>query len=87
MGTDIHGWIEINTINESTQDLWFKAIEINIIGGRNYQVFSHLFGVRGSETARGLAPNRGIPSLGASQTEIDTNHHNELIDEYLHSQS
>ncbi len=87
MGTDIHGWVEINTISESMQDLWFKAIDISVIGWRNYAIFSYLFGVRSSEDETALASNRGLPPLGSSQAEINPHYYDELLGEYLHNQS
>jgi hypothetical protein len=62
MSTNITGWIEINTINESTESLWFKVIEIDILVEQNYEVFGKLFGIRAKEGTSTIAVARGVPA-------------------------
>ena len=62
MGTNIHGWVEVNTINESTENIWFRVIEIDILVERNYEVYGSLFGIRAKNDVVPIAPNRGLPN-------------------------
>lgn len=61
MGTDVLGYIEINTVQESGEDNWFKVVDIDVIAERNYEIFAELFGVRASARINPLAKSRGIP--------------------------
>ena len=68
MGTDVHGYIEINTIKESDEDFWCEIIDVSIIAERDYQIFGKLFGVRATEDTEIIAKSRGIP-LGTANRE------------------
>ncbi|RYY04023.1 MAG: hypothetical protein EOO53_03780 [Gammaproteobacteria bacterium] len=62
MGTNITGYIEINSIKESDEDIWFEIIKIDVVAERNYEVFGNLFGVRSQAGVNALAASRGIPT-------------------------
>jgi len=70
MGTDVQGYVEINTIKNSEEDIWFDIINIEIIAERNYEVFGKLFGVRASKEVIPLAPSRGIPDKTSDKERI-----------------
>ena len=73
MGTDVQGYIEINTCNESGEDLWFNVIDIGIVVERNYEMFGKLFGVRAVSNAEVLAASRGLPEGTPNRKELGTN--------------
>ncbi len=54
MGSDIHGFLEVNTNGN------WKIVE-NIPDNRNYDIFGLLFGVRNYVNAEPIADRRGIP--------------------------
>jgi hypothetical protein len=56
MGVEIDGWIEIKEY-----DSWHAAVDIGILGHRNYTIFGALFGVR-CDLFPAIAPDRGIPA-------------------------
>ncbi|WP_369145635.1 hypothetical protein [Streptomyces sp. R44] len=65
MGADIHGFIECRvtygTIDEEDSS-WFAAIDLFLLyGGRSYDAFGCLFGVRNYAGFRPLAEQRGLP--------------------------
>ncbi|MDD9379799.1 hypothetical protein M8Z33_24690 [Streptomyces sp. ZAF1911] len=65
MGADIHGFIECRvtygTIDEEDSS-WGAAIDLAFLyGGRNYDAFGCLFGVRNYAGFRPLAQERGLP--------------------------
>ncbi|MEU8543769.1 hypothetical protein AB0C52_27900 [Streptomyces sp. NPDC048717] len=65
MGADIHGFIECRitygTIDEEAAD-WQPAIDLALLyGGRSYDAFGCLFGVRNRAGFRPLAQERGLP--------------------------
>ena len=62
MGTNIHGYVEINSIKESNTDLWLVVIDIGSIVEQNYRVFARLFGVRVKEQHQILANHRSLPT-------------------------
>lgn len=70
MGTDIYGYIEINTIEESGEDVWHEMIDISLIAERNYDIFGKLFGVRATEEINILAKSRGIPLDTANRKSL-----------------
>lgn len=78
MSTNITGWVEINTINESTEDLWFKVIEIDILVEQNYSIFGRLFGVRAKENEHPIAANRGLPK-GVFDSNIQEFSYNSVV--------
>ncbi len=61
MGTDVHGYLEYNTIEFSDEDSWVKMMDIGLIVERDYDVFAVLFGVRLKEGITPIAFDRGIP--------------------------
>ena len=56
MGTDIHGWIEINRGDE-----WISVVNIEPIVSRHYDMFACLFGVMNYANFKPIAPERGLP--------------------------
>lgn len=66
MGADIHGFIECRgtygTLDEEDSS-WHAAIDLDLLyGGRSYDAFGCLFGVRNYAGFRPLAEGRGLPS-------------------------
>ena len=61
MGTDVHGYVEINGVDLSGYSNWSKIVDIGFIVERNYDIFGMLFGVRAEPEVNGIAKNRGIP--------------------------
>jgi hypothetical protein len=59
MGTDIHGWIEIN---DGIPDEWFGVVNIEPIVSRHYDMFACLFGVMNYANFRPIIPERGLPT-------------------------
>jgi len=80
MSTNITGWIEINTINESTESLWFKVIEIDILVEQNYEVFGKLFGVRAKEGTSAIAVARGVPA-GTLESNLEDFNDESIVNE------
>ncbi|MFB7268402.1 hypothetical protein ACFCXH_40670 [Streptomyces nojiriensis] len=65
MGADIHGFIECRgtygTLDEEDSS-WHAAINLDLLyGGRSYDAFGCLFGVRNYAGFRPLAEGRGLP--------------------------
>ncbi len=79
MGTDVQGYVEINTINISEEDIWFNIIDIEIIAERNYEVFGKIFGIRTSKEGNPLAPSRGIPPNTSNKEKILDKKHNTVV--------
>ncbi|MEV6276956.1 hypothetical protein [Nocardia sp. NPDC051832] len=60
MGCDIHGYIECRVWWR--QNTWRAAMDFDLIeGGRHYDAFGLLFGVRNYAGFRPVAANRGMP--------------------------
>jgi len=74
MGTDVHGYVEVNTILHSNENIWFVIVDIGVLAERNYEVFGQLFGIRAQPGWTVLAPGRGMPK--------DTNKHQNIIFEH-----
>ena len=70
MGTNIIGYIEINSIKESDEDIWFEIIKIDVVAERNYEIFGSLFGVRSAPEANTLAASRGIPTNTSNSSSL-----------------
>ncbi|MEU8897493.1 hypothetical protein [Nocardia sp. NPDC048505] len=69
MGCDIHGYIECRVWWR--RDSWQAAMDFDLIeGGRDYDAFGLLFGVRNHAGFRPIAAHRGLPK-DASQTVRD----------------
>jgi hypothetical protein len=62
MGTNIIGYVEINTIRFSKENLWFDIIDISVIAEQDYSIFGLLFGIRNNINTRPIAKNRGLPN-------------------------
>ncbi|MGW3040735.1 hypothetical protein ACWC9T_11970 [Kitasatospora sp. NPDC001159] len=72
MGADIHGFVECRatygTLDED-KARWHAAIDLDLLyGGRSYDAFGCLFGVRNHAGFRPLAGDRGIPADVSSRT-------------------
>lgn len=70
MGTDIHGWVEVYSPDI---EMWSAVVDLgSIIGDRNYELFSWLFGVRRRPDIRmrwefePVAGGRGLPADASS---------------------
>lgn len=61
MITNLTGWLEVNTIEESEENLWFKVIDLDIVVEQNYKFYARLFGVRDSDKLSPIANSRGLP--------------------------
>jgi hypothetical protein len=61
MSTLLHGWIEVNTVQESNESLWFGIVDITAIAPQNYNIYSYLFGIRKKAGTQPLAERRGFP--------------------------
>jgi len=59
MGTDIHGWVEVN--QSAAPSNWQGIIRITWLIQRNYPMFGSLFGIRNLYAFRPLAAERGFP--------------------------
>lgn len=67
MGTDIHGWVEVNQGYSHWQQVIKLGGSSNFIG-RNYPVFAYLFGVRNEYGVEPLFCGRGMPENPAYNT-------------------
>ncbi|WP_370417003.1 hypothetical protein AB8O64_00090 [Streptomyces sp. QH1-20] len=72
MGTDIHGFVEcratFGTLDEEDA-AWHAAISLDLLyGGRDYDAFGCLFGVRNYAGFRPIAEGRGLPGDVSAQT-------------------
>lgn len=81
MGTNIQGYVEINTIQNSDEDIWFDIVNIDIIAERNYEIFGQLFGVRASKDIKSLAPSRGIPPRTSDKEVISDKNYTSVVDQ------
>ena len=72
MGTDVHGYVEINGVELSGYSNWCKIVDIGLIVERNYDIFGLLFGVRAEPEVNGIAKKRGIPD-GTSKPQDHNN--------------
>ncbi|MFF0429305.1 hypothetical protein ACFYUJ_33630 [Streptomyces sp. NPDC004520] len=75
MGADIHGFIECRvtygTLDEEDSG-WHAAIDLDLLyGGRSYDAFGCLFGVRNRAGFRPLAEGRGLPPDVTSEVRRD----------------
>jgi hypothetical protein len=73
MGCDIHGFVECRvtygTLDEEDTG-WHAAIDLDLLyGGRDYDAFGCLFGVRNYAGFRPLAGERGLPDDVSAQTQ------------------
>ncbi|MFJ6370219.1 hypothetical protein ACIQK5_18855 [Streptomyces virginiae] len=87
MGADIHGFIECRctygTLDEE-DSRWHAAIDLDLLyGGRNYDVFGSLFGVRNYAGFRPLAEGRGLPP----DVTTEVRDHYESAPDLFHSAS
>ncbi|MCB5169129.1 hypothetical protein LG634_30515 [Streptomyces bambusae] len=75
MGADIHGYIECRSTygNLDEEDSsWHAAIDLILLyGGRNYDAFGCLFGVRNYAGFRPLAEARGLPADVSEEVRRD----------------
>lgn len=69
MSTYIHGWVEVNTIEMSTESIWFGVLDIGIVVSQNYSIYNRLFGVRDKNKA--IAANRGMPQDASFNSKQD----------------
>ena len=58
MGCDIHGYIEYKQFERT---MWWGVVEIDILAGRNYDMFGSLFGVRNYANFKPMFADRGCP--------------------------
>lgn len=68
MGTDIIGWVEVQTPELGR---WFGVVYVSSLVERNYSLFGCLFGHRQQCEAEPLAPNRGIPDSMSREVRRD----------------
>ncbi|MEV6327625.1 hypothetical protein [Streptomyces sp. NPDC051909] len=72
MGADIHGFVECRSTYRTLDDdeaSWHAAIDLDLLyGGRDYDAFGCLFGVRNHAGFRPLAEHRGLPADAAPET-------------------
>ncbi|MEV7175724.1 hypothetical protein [Kitasatospora sp. NPDC093679] len=66
MGADIHGFVECRAthgvLDENDDIRWEPAVDLDLLyGGRSYDAFGCLFGVRNHAGFRPLADGRGLP--------------------------
>jgi len=71
MGTNVHGYVEVNGVELSGEIHWSKIIDIGLIAERDYEIFGLLFGVRAVPTINGIANNRGIPDETSNSQDHD----------------
>ncbi len=71
MGTYHYGWIEVNVIDRSGEDLWFGVVDIGVLAEQSYRIYGELFGVRAKEGVIPIAANRGLPSDASDNTRQD----------------
>lgn len=62
MSTNLLGWVEVNEINKSDEDYWFRVIELDVIVEQSYDVFGALFGVRVKPGIEPVAKDLGFPA-------------------------
>ncbi|GAA1235753.1 hypothetical protein GCM10009665_27450 [Kitasatospora nipponensis] len=66
MGVDIHGFVECRVTRGTLDDgtgRWHAAMDLDLLyGGRSYDAFGCLFGVRNHACFRPLAADRGLPA-------------------------
>ena len=80
MGTNIHGYVEINPIKESDADVWLVVIDIGSVVEQDYRVFARLFGVRVKQQHAILADHRGLPTDSVNHRQ----HHITLSEDVVH---
>ncbi len=69
MSTQLHGWIEVNTIRFSEESIWLGIFDVGVILSQNYDIYGPLFGVRCERGIEPIAPNRGIPKDASYRTK------------------
>ncbi|MFB6888633.1 hypothetical protein ACFCX4_04865 [Kitasatospora sp. NPDC056327] len=80
MGTDISGFLEYRVPRDGREPSWRAAHELGYLyGGRDYDAFGCLFGVRNYANFRPLAAGRGLPAdlsaaVGARIAELTERH-------------
>ncbi|MFE2111604.1 hypothetical protein ACFXAF_37880 [Kitasatospora sp. NPDC059463] len=63
MGTDISGFLEFRAPQDHREPTWSTAQDLDsLYGGRDYDAFGCLFGVRNYANFRPLAASRGLPA-------------------------
>lgn len=63
MGTDISGFLEYRAPRDNQEPTWYTAHDLSsLYGGRDYDAFGCLFGVRNYANFRPLAAYRGLPA-------------------------
>jgi hypothetical protein len=63
MGTDISGFLEYRAPQDDQEPTWYTAHDLSsLYGGRHYDAFGCLFGVRNYANFRPLAACRGLPA-------------------------
>lgn len=70
MGTNIIGYIEINSVSESEEDIWFEITKIDVLAERDYEIFAQLFGVRSETQIAAIAASRGIPKSTSNPSSL-----------------
>ncbi|MFK8011496.1 MAG: hypothetical protein AB8B80_05610 [Marinicellaceae bacterium] len=73
MGTDVHGYVEVNCVKISGLCQWSDVLDIGLIVERNYDVFGQLFGVRNEYETFGIANKRGMPEESSNIRRFDNN--------------
>jgi hypothetical protein len=70
VGTDIYGFIEVRDWPHAGDEVrWKPAVDLALLyGGRDYDSFACLFGVRNYAGFRPVAAGRGLPADAAEQT-------------------
>ena len=68
MGTDIIGWVEVQT---PELGLWFGIVKVRWLVDRNYPLFGCLFGHSERCDVEPLAPHRGIPESMSNEVRGD----------------
>lgn len=61
MSTNLLGWVEINKINKSGEDYWFRVVELDVLIEQSYEIYGALFGVRAKSDVEPIAKARGFP--------------------------
>ena len=62
MGTDIHGWVEVNSLIG-----WYAVVNAGWLLDRDYRMFGSLFGVRNNTEFTPLASLRGLPENATAE--------------------
>jgi hypothetical protein len=81
MGTEIHGWVEVNsTFNLPEQDeIWLSAIRIGALVLGPYALFGYLFRIRATCEMNPVAANRGLPANADPRTRDELEGSDSLV--------